>query len=278
MIRIVVDSSSDFTMEEIKEKNLSLVPLTVHIDGNNYIEGENLERTEFYELLKTCQEFPKTSQPSPEAFLNVFNNAKEAGDSVICILLSSSLSGTCQSAHLAKSMAEYDDIYIIDSLSATTGIQLLANYAVKLVEEGLDIHTIVEKVEDAKSRIKIFAALDTLEYLYKGGRLSKASAAIGTLARLKPIITVNAEGCIDVVGKAIGKQKAMSGIIEHLTAFEPDPAFPVTTLYSFDADNCQKLEDKLLKNNVQAASRTSIGAIIGAHVGPGAFGVVYICK
>ena len=278
MIRILIDSSSDYTMEEIKEKKLTLVPLTVTIDGTSYIEGENLERNEFYEILKTCAEFPKTSQPSPEAFLNVFEDAKKAGDSVICILLSSSLSGTCQSAHLAKSMAEYEDIHIIDSLSATAGIKMMADYACRLVAEGLSVEEIVAKVENMKSRVHIFAALDTLEYLYKGGRLSKASAAIGTLARLKPIITVNEEGRIEVVGKAIGQQKAISGILDQYQKYERDEAFPIYTLYTYDAGNCEKMETKLLKNDIQSEDRTSIGSIIGAHVGPGAYGIVFVSK
>jgi DegV family protein with EDD domain len=278
MIRIIVDSSSDYTMEEIKEKDLTLVSLTVNIDGTSYIEGENLGRTEFYERLKTCQEFPKTSQPSPESFLNIFNEAKEAGDDVICILLSSALSGTCQCAHLAKSMAEYDNIHIIDSLTATAGIRVIAEYALKLVAEGLSAEAIVEKVEAMKSRVRIFAALDTLEFLYKGGRLSKASATIGTLARLKPIISVNEEGKIDVVGKAIGRQKAVSGILSNLEKYEPDTDFSLVTIYTYDADNCEKLEDKLTKMNITNDVRADIGAIIGAHVGPGAYGVAYVSK
>ena len=278
MIRIVVDSSSDYTLEEIKEKNLTLIPLIITIDGKSFIEGENLERNEFYEFLKSSQNIPKTSQPSPEAFLNVFEAAKAAGDDVICILLSSTLSGTYQNAFLAKMMTDYDRIHIIDSRSVASGLKLMADYALKLIDDGLTAEAIVEKVEDMKSRVHVFAALDTLDYLYKGGRLSKTSAAIGTLARLKPIITLNAEGRIEVVGKAIGKQKAMSSLISNLEEFEPDEKFPFTTLYTYDAQNCEKLEEKLLKNGIQTSYRTSIGAAIGTHAGPGAFGIVYVSK
>ena len=278
MIRIVVDSSSDYTLEEIKEKNLTLIPLSVTIDGTSYIEGQNLERNEFYEFLKSSEDVPKTSQPSPEAFLNVFEAAKAAGDDVICILLSSSISGTYQNAFLAKTMTDYDRIHLIDSLSVASGLKLMADYALKLIDDGLTVEAIVKKIEDMKSRVHVFAALDTLEYLYKGGRLSKTSAAIGTLARLKPIITLNAEGRIEVVGKAIGKQKAMSSLLSNLEEFEPDENFPFTTLYTYDAQNCEKLEEKLLKNGIQTAYRTSIGAVIGTHAGPGAFGIVYVSK
>ena len=278
MIRILVDSSSDYLMEEIKEKNLELVSLNVIIDGENYIEGENLGRDEFYERLKTCQEFPKTSQPSPESFLKVFNEAKEAGDDVICILLSSSISGTCQCAHLAKNISEYDNIYIIDSLTATGGIRVIAEYALALVSEGLSAEVIVEKIEAMKNRVRLFAAFDTLEYLYKGGRLSKSSAAIGTLARVKPIISVSEAGTIDVIGKAIGRQKAISGILSHVEKYEIDPEFPIVAVYTYDAENCEKLEDKLAKNNINVNTRASIGAVIGSHVGPGAYGVAYVSK
>ena len=278
MIRIIVDSSSDYTMEELKEKNLTLVSLTVNIDGTSYIEGETLGRDEFYERLKTSQDFPKTSQPSPESFLNVFNEAKEAGDDVICILLSSALSGTCQCAHLAKNMSEYDNVHIIDSLTATSGIRVIAEYALKLVAEGLTAEAIVEKIEAMKDRVRIFAALDTLEFLYKGGRLSKASATIGTLARVKPLIRVNEEGTIDVIGKAIGRQKAVSGILSNLEKYEPDTDFTFVSVYSYDAENCEKLEDKLAKMNITPDVRASIGSTIGAHIGPGAYGVVYVSK
>ena len=278
MIRILIDSSSDYLREDIKEKNLELVSLNVIIDGENYIEGENLARDEFYERLKTCKEFPKTSQPSPESFLKVFNEAKEAGDDVICILLSSSISGTCQCAHLAKNISEYDNIYIIDSLTATGGIQVITEYARRLVAEGLSAEAIVEKIEAMKNRVRLFAAFDTLEYLYKGGRLSKSSAAIGTLARVKPIISVSEAGTIDVIGKAIGRQKAISGILSNVEKYEIDPEFPIVTVYTYDAENCEKLEDKLAKNNINVDIRTSIGSVIGAHVGPGAYGVAYVSK
>lgn len=278
MIRILVDSSSDYLGEQIKEKNLEFVSLNVIFDGENYIEGENLGRDEFYERLKTCKEFPKTSQPSPESFLKVFNEAKEAGDDVICILLSSSISGTCQCAHLAKNISEYDNIYIIDSLTATGGIQVITEYARRLVAEGLSAEAIVEKIEAMKNRVRLFAAFDTLEYLYKGGRLSKSSAAIGTLARVKPIISVSEAGTIDVVGKAIGRQKAISGILSHVEKYEIDTEFPIITVYTYDAENCEKLEDKLAKNGINVDVRTSIGAVIGSHVGPGAYGVTYVSK
>jgi DegV family protein with EDD domain len=130
MIRIIVDSSADYNMAEINDKQMTLVSLNISLGEKNYLDGVDITRDELYEWLIESKDFPKTSQPSPEIFVKHFEEAKEANDDVICILLSSALSGTCQSAHLAKSMVDYDNIHIIDSLCATHLIRFLANKAV----------------------------------------------------------------------------------------------------------------------------------------------------
>ena len=276
MIRIVVDSSSDYSREDIKEKNLTLVPITVIMDGTEYIEGIHMERDDFYHLLENSNKFPSTSQPSPQAFLDIFHDAKKNGDTLICILLSSMLSGTCQSAHLAKAMIDYEKIYIIDSLSATYPIKIMADHACHLVKEGLPAEEIVLKIEALKSHVKVVAALDTLEYLYKGGRLNKATAAIGTVANIKPIVSLNEGGTIDVMGKALGKGKAVSGIIKRLQETEIDHRFPFYSIYTYGTENCEKLEGRLLENGFSTDRRLQVGATIGTHIGPGAFGVVFV--
>lgn len=278
MIRLVVDSSADLYAEELKEKNIELVALNIALAGETYQDGVTLERNQFYEILTGQEDFPKTSQPSPENFLKIFEEAKEAGDDVICILLSSSLSGTCQAAHLAKNMAEYDNVYIIDSLSATFGIKLLTDYANDLRNQGVSTLEIVEKVEAIKSRIRIFAGLDTLEFLCRGGRVSRTSAAIGDLANIKPIITVTEEGKVAVTGKCLGKNKAIRFITDKLEAEPANPAFPLYTIYTYGEENTEKLEAKLTKAGTAFTERLQVGATIGAHVGPGAFGIMYIAQ
>lgn len=278
MIRILVDSSSDYSLEEIKEKKLCLIPITVTMNGTDYMEGLNMERDDFYHMLENSPEFPQTSQPSPQSFLDIFEEVKAKGDTLICILLSSQLSGTCQSAHLAKSMVDYNNIYIIDSLSATYTIKVMADYACQLVKAGHSAEEIVTKVEALKSRVKVVAALDTLEYLYKGGRLSKASAAIGTVANIKPIITLTENGTIGVLGKALGKCKAVAAIISRLQEVEIDTCFPVYSIYSYGMENCEKLEGKLADNGFTIDKRLQIGSTIGTHIGSGAYGVVFVTK
>lgn len=278
MIRVLVDSSSDYMQAEAQKNNLEFVPLTVMINDVTYKSGVELTHDEFYEKLIDGKEFPKTAQPSPQDFLTIFEDAKEKGDDVICILLSSALSGTCQSAHLAKNMADYDNIYIIDSLSAIAGMRIMAEYAVKLSSEGMPASEIAEKIEAIKSKVKIIAGVDTLEYLCRGGRLSRTAATIGELANLKPILTVKPEGNLEVLGKTLGRVKAINYILNQLENSTVDTEFPMYSVYTYGTENVEKLENKLSKEGYRIDNRCQIGASIGAHVGPGAFGVVFVEK
>jgi len=278
MIRIIVDSSADYNKEELEAKQMTLVSLTITLDEKTYLDGVDITRDQLYEWLMENEGFPKTSQPSPEDFAKHFENAKAAGDDVICILLSSSLSGTCQSAHLAKSMADYDNIHIIDSLSATHVIRFLAEKACQMRDAGNSAEEIVTVLEDLKKRTKVIAAVDTLEYLCRGGRVSRTAAAIGNLANLKPIITVNPEGEVAVLSKCVGKNKSMSYILNALQECELDENYPIYSIYSYGVENCIALEAKVVNAGYLLHSRKQVGATIGCHVGPGAFGVLFVQK
>lgn len=278
MIRILVDSSADYTADEAKQNNLELVSINITMGGKNYLDGVDITRDEFYDLLVSSQDFPMTAQPSPQDFLDIFEDAKEKGDQLIYLSLSSGLSGTFQSATLAKSMAEYDEIYLVDTLSATRAIRLMAEYACKLREEGKDAATIAAVLEEFKSRVVIYSAVDTLEYLSKGGRLSKAAAAVGELANLKPIITVTQEGKIAVPAKALGRNKALSTLVKLVSEKEIDTTFPIYSIYAVGEENTEKLEQKLGKEGIRVTKRLQVGSTIGCHIGPGAYGVVFVTK
>lgn len=278
MIRLLVDTAADYTLKELEEKNISLVPLTVMINGKSYLDTVELNRNDLYEMLENGADFPKTSQPSPQMFAEVFEDAKKHGDDVIYISVSSALSGTCQSAYLAKNMVDYDRIFIVDSLTASHGIHILADYAHKLINEGLEASVIAEKTEALKSRVKILACVDTLEYLCKGGRLSKTAAAIGTLANLKPLITISDEGKVEVIGKCIGRIKALNQLLKLLQEKEADMDFPIFTLYAYGMETTEKLEKKLEEEGYPVSARLQIGSSIGSHVGPGAAAIVFVEK
>lgn len=276
MIRILLDGASDYPLEELQNHGLELVNMTVTMNGKDYIEGENLKKDEFYEILETTTLFPKTSQPSPQAFLNIFEDVKKKKDEMICILLSSKLSGTYQSARLAKDMVEYDGIYLIDSLLASCTIKILADEACRLVKDGQNISEIVGAIEALKKRVKVIAALDTLEYLYRGGRLTKTAATIGEIAKIKPVITLSEDGQIEILSKCFGKNKAMNYMMKHLERLELDSNFPLYSIYTYGIENCEKWEEKLKAKFKEPNQRIQIGATIGTHVGPNAFGLVYV--
>lgn len=276
MIRIMVDSASDCGKEEGVYD--LFIPLAVNIDGREYLDGVDLDADRFYALLAESKEFPKTSQPAPERFLDGFEQVKEAGDELICFALSSALSGTYQSACIAKSMVDYDGIHIIDTKTATHMIHVLARCAAQRIREGASAGEIVRECEELKGKVKALAGLDTLEYLYRGGRLSRTSAAVGSIAGIKPIITVTEDGRVANCGKAIGVARAIKTMTDKLETYELDERFPVYTLYSSGTDNCEKLEEKLRESGYALGGRLQVGSTIGAHIGPGAYAMIFVVK
>lgn len=275
MIKIMVDSASDCRSSDIYDL---FIPMAINIGGTEYLDGVNLDNDTFYKLLTATEEFPRTSQPSPDEFLKHFEQIKADGDELIYFSLSSALSGTYQSANIAKDLADYDGIHIIDSKNASHMIGVLAKYAKGLIAKGNTAKEIVEKCEELKTRIKIFAGVDTLEYLKRGGRIGKASALVGTLANIKPVITVSDTGEVDPVGKALGFARAVQMIADKVKGFEIDNSFPVCSLYTMGEENVIKLEEKLKAEGVVANERLQVGSTIGTHVGPGVYGVFFVAK
>lgn len=276
MIKIMVDSSSD-CQKDTAGYDL-FVPLTVSIGGTDYHDGENLTADRFYDLLTSEKEFPKTSQPSPEDFVRHFEKIKNDGDELICFTLSSALSGTYQSACIAREMVDYEGIYIIDTLAVTHMIGILVGHAAKRIRENYPAEQIVDECKELRTRIKVYAGLDTLEYLHKGGRLSKASATVGEIAGIKPIVYLTEEGTVTVASKAIGIPRAVQTIVTKLQGYELDPQYPVCTLYTRGTENLEKLEKKLNDAGYKPAQRLQVGSTIGAHVGPGVYGIVFVAK
>ena len=277
MIKILLDTSSDYTVEEVQAKGMDLVPLHITLGEADYRDAYDLSKDKFYELLTSNEEVPKTSQPTPQDFVDVFEKAEKNNDELICILLSSRISGTFQSATLAKSIVDYEKIHLIDSLSATHGIRLLAEHAQNLVNEGKTAEEIVAELEVLKTKIKILAVVDTLDYLCKGGRVSRTTAAIGEMAKVKPMITVN-EGEVAVIGKSLGKNKAIGSLLKALGECEVDHRFPMYSVSTLGTENCEVLENRLAAEGYETKERLQIGATIGTHVGPGVFGIIFIQK
>ncbi|MEG0365211.1 MAG: DegV family protein [Coprobacillus sp.] len=279
MIKIITDSTADIGLDQAKELGIEIVPLKVIIDQKEYKDRIDLQPEQFYQLLAENDALPTTSQPSPQEFLTFYEEAKEKGDSVVVMTLSSHISGTYQSATIAKDLAEYDDIYIVDSLNATQGLRLLVEKAIVLRNEGKSAKEMFDILDEYKHRIRIFALVDTLEYFYKGGRLSKASAVAGTMLKLKPIVGLKG-GLLELISKARGTQKATLKIIDIINEDgEIDLNEPISIGYTGDNVGLDKFEDTLREAlGFKDVLYGFVGPVIGTHAGPGARLIAYVKK
>ena len=279
-VKIFIDSGSDITEKEANTLGIGFLPIEVRFGNEEYYDGVNLTAETFYDKLKNSNEFPKTSQINPFRFEEAFTKATFDGSEVVMITLSSKISGTYQSAlEGAKNLA--NKVYVVDSLNACAGQRILGLYALQLANQGKTAKEIKEELDKAKLKIKLFAVIDTLEYLRKGGRISAASAAIGTMLSIKPVIGV-VDGEIKVLAKAMGTKKSIStlnSIIEK--SGEIDYSMPLGFLYSgtdlSQIEAYRKTQPNILEN-ANNINSYALGSTIGAHIGQGAVGLAYFIK
>lgn len=276
MIRILTDSTADFTPEQAAALGVEVVPLRLNFDGESYEDGE-LSPDEFYSRLAECSHLPTTSQPSPDAFLTRFEEAEAAGDQVVAILLSSQLSGTYQSATIAAEGLA--GIVLVDSGTATLGLQLLVRYAAKLRDEGLTAGEIASHIEAVKNDVRIFAVIDDLQYLRKGGRLSGAGAFAGALLGIKPLVQIR-DGKVTMAGKARGMAGAYVALFKMLDGENAiDTSRPFMAGYTGHPHAADPIRRYLTHNLGLSGFETGhIGPIVGTHAGPGAAGIAYFAK
>lgn len=280
-ILILTDSASDITPKELSAWKVKLVPMTLAFDGkDSFADDHTVSMPQLWARMEQGDVLT-TSQPSLQAFLDAFEGAKARGESVVCVTISSNLSGTYQTARAAASMVDYDDIHIVDGRQAAASApeKLLVWRACKLRDRGdLTAGEIAGELERLRDRVRLFACIDSLDYLVRGGRLSKLAGNLGTLLSIKPIIAFTLEGKVSVVKKSPGLKRAASELCEFVRAHRPDPAFPVIPLFAKDPTNCQSFLDQL-KEKVGLTTVTppqEIGATVGCYIGPGGFGLSYV--
>ena len=276
--RIIVDSTTDL-MPEVKGR-VSVVPLTVHFGDEEYIDGVTIDHKSFYEKLVETDVHPTTSQATPVAFMAEYEKVRAAGDSAVVITLSAKLSGTYQSAVIAA--ADFENIYVVDSASATIGAAVLTELALRYLDEGLEAKEIAARLEEEKKRILIVALLDTLEYLKRGGRISKTVAFAGAVLNIKPVIAVS-DGEIMVLGKARGSKMGNNLLEQEIEkAGGVDFSAPVLLGYTGLSDLLLRkyIEDsrRLWEEGLDEVRFTTIGSVIGTHAGPGAIAVAFFKK
>lgn len=276
--RIIVDSTADLT-PDIKSR-ITVVPLTLHFGEDEYIDGVTITHKEFYDKLIETDVLPYTSQATPVAFEKVFDEVDATKESAVVLTLSSKLSGIYQSAMIAARGRE--NIHVVDSDSVTIGEGILAELALKLADSGMDAKSIAERLEKEKKNVRIIAMLDTLEYLKRGGRISKAIAFAGGILNIKPVISV-IEGEIIMLGKARGSKQGNNLLVMEIEkAGGVNFDKPVLLGYSGISDLLLKkyIQDSadLWKHSTTELNSTAIGSVIGTHAGPGAIAAAFFKK
>ena len=277
-VRIITDSTADL-IPAVKSR-LTVVPLTLRFGDQEFIDGITISHKEFYEKLVESDVLPTTSQATPAMFEDVFRPVAEAGDSAVVLTLSSKLSGTYQSARIAA--AEFENIHVVDTESVAIGAGILAERALQLADQGLSASQIVQRLEQEKKNIRVIAMVDTLEYLKRGGRVSKTVAFAGGLLNIKPVLSV-VGGEIKMLGKARGSKQGNNLLVTEIQkAGGVDFNRPVLLGYTGMSD---VLLQKYMEDSkaLWADSRTElnitvIGSVIGTHTGPGAIAAAFFRK
>lgn len=278
--KIIIDSASDITKEEADKMGVILLPMQIRFEDEEYLDGYNITKLQFFEKLIENSTLPKTSQINPETFKEEFEKVVVSGDEAVVITISSKLSGTYSSA--VKASEEYKDkIFVVDSLNASLGEHILFDYAYKLLKENKSAKEIAVALNSAKKRLNLLAMLDTLKYLRKGGRISALVAFAGELMSIKPVISV-VNGEVKLVGKAMGSKKAGNLLNKLVTNKGID--FDMTYCVAWSGLSSDLLEKyikdsaPLWQDHTDNIPRYAIGSTIGTHVGPNAIGVAFFEK
>ena len=278
-ITIITDSASDISQNN--NKGVTVLPMTITFGEENYEDGVSLTPDSFYMKLIESSALPKTSQVSPYAFGQAYENSLKSADYVIVITLSSKLSGTYQSACIAAD--DYDGrVFVIDSENVTVGEQILVDYALSLIDKGIEVNTIVSQLNTMKKRIRLVALLDTLEYLKKGGRISSGAAFLGNVLSIKPVIAI-VDGEVSFLGKARGSKQGNNFLIQQVDTYG-GIAYSLPVLLGYTGcstvlmDKYIKDSSSLWEGRIPVPDIIQVGATIGTHIGPGGIAVAFFSK
>lgn len=275
---IITDSASDITEKEAEEMDIRLVWLKTKFSDGDFPMKTEEDFCRFFDKLAEEKDLPMTSQPSPEEYLEFFEEAKSKDEEVLVLTLSSGLSGTINAANLAKQMSEYDKIWIIDSEQAIITQRFLVQKAVELRKEGKTTEDIVEILEDLKKRVTVCGMLDTLTYLRKGGRIPAALAVVGNMLHIKPVIELK-DKTLTMLGKARGRSGGTKYLWKEFESYDIDREEPVYFGYTSDREIGEKfMMDTVEKYGLKNYKLYPVGGIIGTHVGPACVALSFVKK
>ena len=275
-VKIIVDSTADLVPQAAER--VKIVPLSIRFGDREFIDGVTIDSRKFYEMMVESDALPTTSQANPGVFAEAFGEAVEAGHEVVCVTCSGKLSGTYQSAVIAAE--EFlGRVHVVDSRTIALGSAILVQYALELVDRGYDAQEIAWKLMQKREKVRLIAMLDTLEYLKKGGRISKTVAFAGGLLNIKPVICIE-DGEIRMLGKARGSRQGNNLLVQEIQkAGGVNFGKPLLLGYTGLSDTLLRKyiadSEALWQGNVEELPVSIVGSVVGTHAGPGAVAVAF---
>lgn len=276
-IKIITDSVSDIPNEIIGELNIEVLPLSVNFEDASYYDRVELTNIEFFNKLKNSKKIPTTSQVNPGEFKKAFEIFLESFDQIICITMSKEMSGTFKAANIAKKLLNTDRIRVFDSKAISFGFGLIVINAARDVKANKDYDEIIDNINYNIENLENIFIIDTLEFLQKGGRLSVTEAFVGSVLKMKPILTIR-NGKLEVMSKVRGRKKAINYVVKYLKDKEFD--FSKKTIGLFDAVDKEYLNDLIFEIEkefiIKEIIKSKVGFVVGAHAGPGGIAITFI--
>ena len=276
-IAIVTDSTSDMPKDLAKKMDITVVPLMVIFEKESFLDdGKEITIGDFYKKIRSVKKLPTTTQPTPKDFIKVYSDILEKYDSIISIHISKKMSGTINSAEMAKKELPGKDIEIIDTGCVHFPVGFIALKAAQLAQEGKSKQEIIKKVSDLKSKIKVLFIPNTLEYLKKGGRIGKAKGLIASILEIKPVLTIH-DGEVSQFKTTRRWNQAKSELIQSMKNMVKNPHNLMVSIGDSDAkEDAAEMEGRIKSEfNPKKIYRVDIGAVVGTHLGPGGIGITF---
>ena len=279
MIRLIVDSSCDLKQSEIKEDFVTVLPMTITFDNEDYYDGVTINNQEFYQKLSQAKELPRTSQVNTSTFLEQYKLAQKNNEDVLVLTISSELSGTINSARIAKEESGMQNIELVDSRLVTFAYKALVNEAIKLIKEGKSLIELRDELLALREKVILLAVIGDLKYLIMGGRLSRAKGFVANALSIKPILTM-VDGKLDICKKVVGVQKGYIAIADLINKnYDVDYSRPQYVGHSANENMALDLQKVLLeKTKIRPQEICELGPTVGTHAGPGCTGVAFFIK
>lgn len=275
-IKIITDSTADLPQELYDKYDIEVLPVVINFGEESYLDRIDINAEMLLKRMEQEKEFPTTGQIIPNRFIDCFNKYLEQGYKIITILMSSAMSGTYQSACIAKNTIESDDIFIVDSQNIAPALGILVLKACTLLEKRYDAEKIVNELEDDKYKVETRMCFESLDNLIKGGRISKTAGVVGTVLGVKLVLNIK-DGMMSVKDKVRGSKKAFKKIIADFEEYELDTNVPVFLVYASNIEIKKDFVEYLESNNINYIE-CPLGSTVCVHSGPDCCGLVFLKK